>query len=335
MEPSSPTPRILLALHRPDAAEALAAGLQGEGLDVEVTRNMAATWVAARSLSPEAVLLAPLSLDVAAPEFASLLALSEAPDGPALVVLTPEPGFLQPRVAAVADFLPPGTSAREAAMRLRFVLGRRRMLQSLRADHARLSRDAITDFKTGLFNDRYFHERCREESARARRTRRPVAVLAMDFDDFKSINDTHGHECGDRALAAFAQALRTSLRGSDVAARLGGDEFFALLPDSDVDDAAHVADRVRQLVARLGVEHDGQVVPLSVSFGISAVAYGQVHTVEDAVRAADDALLSAKRAGRGLLYARRPEDLRAQPMRPGRRDKEKEQGAAGGETAAG
>ncbi len=96
-----------------------------------------------------------------------------------------------------------------------------------------------------------------------------------------------------------------------------------------------MADRARQLVGRLGIEAGGQVVPLSVSFGISAVAYGQVHTVEDAVRAADDALLAAKRAGRGLLYARRPEDLRAALARPVRRAKEKRQDEGGGDAAAG
>jgi diguanylate cyclase (GGDEF)-like protein len=325
--------RLLLALHGP-AAHALVDGLSLHELELSVTRNMAETWVAARRRAPDAVLLVPLSRDAASPEYASLLSLAAADDGPALLILTDQPEALPPHVAGAVDFLPSDATPLQAAMRVRFVIGRRRFLARTRAEHARLSRDAITDFKTGLFNDRYFHERCREESARARRTRRPVAVLAMDFDGFKAINDTHGHETGDRALAAFAQALRTSLRGSDVPARVGGDEFVALLPDSDLDDAALVADRVRQMVARLAVERDGQKVPLSVSFGVSAVAFGQVHTVEDAVRAADDALLAAKRAGRALIYARRPEEIRAAPARLARRRKKKQEPDAG-EAAAG
>jgi two-component system cell cycle response regulator len=328
--------RVLLALHGLSASPALADGLSDHELELVVTRTMAETWVAARARPPDAILLVPLTADADSPEYASLLALSAAPDGPALLVVTDDPERLPARVADAVDFLPPDATPLQAAMRVRFVVGRRRSLARVRAEQARLSRDAITDFKTGLFNDRYFTERCREESARARRTRRPVAVMAMDFDDFKAINDTYGHECGDRALAAFAQALRTSLRASDVPARVGGDEFVALLPDSDLDDAALVADRVRQLVARLVVEHAGANVPLSVSFGVSAVTYGQVHTVEDAVRAADDALLSAKRAGRALIYGRRPEEIRAAPARLGKRGKKKaaEKEEDGGDEAA-
>lgn len=326
-------PRILLALHRPATDPGLADGLSAAGLQVTVARNMVQTWIEARNRAPDAILLVPFGDDAAAPEYASLLALAAAPDGPALVIMTDAPEKLPPHAAELADFLPLAADARQAALRLRFVLGRREALSRLRAEHAQLSRDAITDFKTGLFNDRYFHERCREESARARRTRRPVAVLAMDFDDFKGINDTHGHECGDRALAAFAQALRTSLRGSDVPARPGGDEFVVLLPDSGLDDAVLVADRVREIVGRLRLEHNGQAVPISVSFGVSAVAFEQVHTVEDALRAADDALLFAKRAGRGLIWIKRPDELRAQPARVVRREKtrdDRDEGSAVG-----
>jgi diguanylate cyclase (GGDEF)-like protein len=328
-------PRILLALHRPHADPALAEGLAAAGLQVTVARNMVETWIEARRRSPDAILLVPFGQDASAPEYSSLLALAAAADGPALVIVTDAPEKLPARAAQLADFLPVAADARHAALRLRFVLGRREALSRLRAEHAQLSRDAITDFKTGLFNDRYFHERCREESARARRTRRPVAVMAMDFDDFKSINDTHGHECGDRALAAFAQALRTSLRGSDVPARPGGDEFVVMLPDSDLDDAVLVADRVRQIVARLAIDHEGKKVPISVSFGVSAMAFGQVHTVEDALRAADDALLAAKRAGRALIWSKRPDELRAEPARIVRREKKKADEAGDGEAAAG
>jgi diguanylate cyclase (GGDEF)-like protein len=311
--------RILLALHRPAAVPSLADGLRAAGHEVVETANLVDTAVALRRHAPQAVLVQPLSQDPASPEWVLLLSRVEGPDGPALLVLTAEPELLPARVAAVADFLPPDTPPERAERRLRFLLGRREVLARQAAEHARLSRDAITDFKTGLFNDRYFAERCREESARARRTRRPVAVLAMDFDDFKAINDTHGHECGDRALAAFAQALRTSLRASDVPARPGGDEFLALLPDSDLADAVRVAARVRRLVSDLRVEHAGKLVPLSVSFGVSAVTHQQVHTVEDAVRAADDALMAAKRGGKGEVWVKRPEDLRAQPAREERR----------------
>ena len=122
--------------------------------------------------------LVPLTRDAESPEYASLLALAAAPDGPALLVVTENPELLPSRVADAVDFLPPDATPLQAAMRVRFVVGRRRSLVRARAEQARLSRDAITDFKTGLFNDRYFTERCREESARARRTRHALAIRA-------------------------------------------------------------------------------------------------------------------------------------------------------------
>ncbi len=100
-------------------------------------------------------------------------------------------------------------------------------------------RDAAeTDLVTGVYSHRHLQDRVRQETARAARSRSPLSVLMVDLDDFKRVNDEHGHQAGDRVLRAIAGALRAAVRTSDVVARYGGDEFVVLMPDTDADEAA-------------------------------------------------------------------------------------------------
>ncbi len=295
------SPTILLALHAPGAGATLAEGLPARGLPVLVSRNMAETWNAARARAPDAIVLAPLSQDTASAEFKSLMDLAAATGGPALLVLTAAPDSLAPRWQAFDDFLPADVDAETAARRLRFVLDRRAALAGLRTERERLLQAATTDYKTGLCNDRGFAERSREEVSRARRQDAPIAVLMIDFDGFKAINDVHGHDFGDRALAAFAHALRGNLRDFDVAARLGGDEFAVLLPGSLLPDAIRIAERVRGAVGTLAVEHEGRRAALSVSIGVAGWSPDGKEALEAATRGADRALLQAKSLGGGRI----------------------------------
>jgi len=294
-------PRILLARHQSGSAAQLAAGLAGEGFAVEETRNMAATWVSVRSRAPDAVLLAPLSHDTDSAEFQSLLELCVAHDGPALLVLTDDPEFLVGRVDAVDDFLPPDIEAPHAARRLLFALARRRAFSRLRGERERLLQQSITDFKTGLSNDRHFAERGAAELSRARRQGLPLSVLMIDFDGFKAINDVHGHAFGDHALATFAAALRARLRDFDVAARMGGDEFAVLLPSSRLEDAIGIAERVRAAVSGLDLRHGGRRAALSVSIGVAAWSPHDNLPLDQVLAGADSALLLAKQHGRGRI----------------------------------
>ena len=296
-------PRLLAALHAPGIGEGLVAGLVAAGLSVDISRNMATTWNRAREGGYEAILLAARSSDPASPEFASLAGLAARPGGPALFVFADDPDFLAPSAAALADFLPPRIDPAEALRRVRFGLARRDALARQAAERARLLRESHTDFKTGLFNDRFFARRLREELGRAARLGHPVSALMIDFDDFKAINDVHGHECGDRALFTFAEILREWLRGFDVAARLGGDEFGVLLPETDAQRAGIVARRLRALVQSRPVEHAGRRVALSISIGLAECRPGRAEDPEGLLRAADEALRAAKQAGRGLVRA--------------------------------
>ncbi len=165
------------------------------------------------------------------------------------------------------------------------------------ASLVRQLRDAAeTDLLTGVYNHRHLQDRIRHETARAGRTGAALSVLMIDLDDFKRINDEHGHQTGDRVLRAIASALRLAVRSSDVVARYGGDEFVVLMPDTDESEATRVVERARQAVA--GSAHtmgDGSVVHVTCSVGLARHPIDGV-TARDLLRRADAAMYDDKRA---------------------------------------
>jgi diguanylate cyclase (GGDEF)-like protein len=159
----------------------------------------------------------------------------------------------------------------------------------------RLSLQARTDELTGLFNRRHFHERLGSELARARRSGEPVALMLLDVDDFKAVNDRHGHPVGDGVLQAFAGLLREAVRGADVVCRTGGEEFGVILPGADEAEAVTAAHRLAETIRAAGIGPSGG---LTASVGL-AVAPGEGDTVAGLFRTADDRLLAAKAQGKG------------------------------------
>jgi diguanylate cyclase (GGDEF)-like protein len=165
----------------------------------------------------------------------------------------------------------------------------------------RLADEARTDALTGLLNRRGFDERASLELARARRENRSIAVVTLDVDYFKRINDEWGHEIGDRVLARTGELLAARTRDIDVAARFGGEEFVVLLPGCDSAEAEAFTERVRVALA----EDDSSGLPtVRMSAGINAeLAPASIETM---LRRADSALYNAKRAGRDrtVIFAR-------------------------------
>lgn len=163
---------------------------------------------------------------------------------------------------------------------------------------------SITDPLTGLHNRRYLEARLTEELSRSKRYDYPLSFMMIDIDDFKHYNDRNGHQAGDRALEITAQCLRAALRKVDVASRYGGEEFSILLPQTTLEEAGVIADRIRRKIFTTPFTH-GKAQPLgavTVSIGLSALSPA-LDSAEAIVRAADRALYHAKSHGKNRAYA--------------------------------
>ena len=171
---------------------------------------------------------------------------------------------------------------------------------------ARLESLARTDALTGLHNFRAMQAKLDEEFARASRYAEPLAVLLVDLDNLKTLNDRYGHEAGNAALRAMGEVFRAELREVDFVARFGGDEFVALLPHQTAAEAMVVAERLR---VRLAARSWPYPQPLTLSVGIAAME-GSVHVQEPAslIAAADAALYRCKHKGRNRVEVAGPED---------------------------
>jgi len=160
-----------------------------------------------------------------------------------------------------------------------------------------LSRLATTDYLTGLVNRRQADQLLKRELARARRTCAPVAVVMMDLDHFKAINDTRGHEVGDLCLQHVARQMRERLRTTDVVARYGGEEFLLVLPETGLEDAALLVDQVRRRIQDNPLRHDGEEIRLALSAGVAVFELHRDVAPDRLVRWADEAMYCAKNLG--------------------------------------
>lgn len=169
------------------------------------------------------------------------------------------------------------------------------------AQHAEmLERLASIDGMTGLYNRRHFLALAEVEWARFGRYARPLALLMIDIDLFKSVNDRYGHDVGDEVIKAVAGVLKNKKRASDIAGRLGGEEFALLLPEATLDSACIAAERLRRLLADHAVVVEGIRVPVTISIGASN-ANAKMRGIDELIKQADVALYDAKRSGRNRV----------------------------------
>lgn len=179
------------------------------------------------------------------------------------------------------------------------ILGRRE--DHLLDVNARLEVLSVTDALTGLRNVRYFYTRLAEELAEAKRTGEPLAVVILDLDHFKRVNDEHGHLAGDAVLINTARAISATTRHGETEARIGGEEFALLLPNSSGASACEVAERVRSAIAevetRLPDGHAGSI-RITASAGVASTSELPGATAQELLQAADDAMYTAKAQGR-------------------------------------
>nr|WP_320115279.1 GGDEF domain-containing protein [uncultured Desulfuromonas sp.] len=174
--------------------------------------------------------------------------------------------------------------------------------QELATVNTELSRLAFEDSLTGLYNLRYFHDYFDRELQRSARYGTVFTLLMFDIDDFKAINDSHGHQAGDKVLIDIADLSRSTLRNTDVMVRYGGEEFAALLPETSLDQAHEIANRLRQEIEKLRVSWDSKSLQVTVSMGLAFYDPEQGSKSKDQlIDIADKGLYQSKNAGKNCI----------------------------------
>lgn len=201
----------------------------------------------------------------------------------------------------VNDFIMRPVERNELLARVRTQIRRQRYAVELRQSVSNTLALAVTDELTGLYNRRYFERHLSILLGKAQEQGRDMALMLIDMDYFKSVNDTHGHDSGDAVLREFSDRLRRHIRGVDLACRFGGEEFVVLMPDTDSRQAHGVAERVRAAVAEKAFDvGNGRPLAVTVSVGLALNEHETV-TPELLLKRADVALYRAKRGGRNRV----------------------------------
>lgn len=267
---------------------------------------------------PEAALLAaagPIDLiivNVAAHGFDGLRVVAKAQSGaagrraPILAVIDPgdRPRMVKALELGAHDILPRPVDPQELAARARTQIRRKRYSDFLREKLDSSLELAVTDPLTGLHNRRYMTSQLQALVGRASHGGASVAVLVLDIDHFKAVNDGFGHDAGDEVLREFAVRLATNVRAIDLPCRMGGEEFVVVMPGASLEDAHRVAERIRRDVASApfrvmgGAEH----LTVTISIGVAATTFGD--TPDGLLKRADEGVYQAKAAGRNTVIAR-------------------------------
>ncbi len=283
----------------------LSVRLRGDHLEIIGADNGLDGIGMARTRSPDLILL-----DVDMPEMDGFEVLQTLRDDAAtheipvifLAGMTTTEDKVRAFEMGAMDFVSKPPDFAELKARVRSAL-RISFLMKMLAQKARL------DGLTGLGNRAYIDERLNEEFAQSTRHNRSLSLIMSDLDNFKSVNDTYGHPHGDAVLIKFASLLAEGCREGDIACRYGGEEFAVILPETERDDAAEVAERVRaSLEAVEWLVHPERRI--TASFGVASLSCVEAPSIERLVAAADSALYAAKRKGRNRVILAKPEGRR-------------------------
>jgi two-component system cell cycle response regulator len=202
----------------------------------------------------------------------------------------------------VNDYLIRPIDKNELLARVRTQIKKKRYTERLRDNANKSIEMAITDALTGLNNRRYMETHLASLVEQAAARGKPIAVLILDIDYFKSVNDSHGHDAGDDVLREFALRIRKSIRNIDLACRYGGEEFVIVMPETDMAVATMVAERIRRRIASepFTIQQGARNLEVTISIGIAAIG-GQGDTAVAILKRADTALYRAKRDGRNRV----------------------------------
>lgn len=197
-----------------------------------------------------------------------------------------------------SDYVTKPFDTGELVARVKVQLKIKSLQDELKKSNQLLREMSITDHLTRLYNRRHLMDVLERELQRARRKMCPLSLAILDIDHFKKVNDAYGHQHGDEVLAAVADLVRKELRDYDIPARYGGEEFMIILPDTPLNEAFAVAERIRGEVAALTYGGGLHGLRITASFGVAGLPARNVNSVESLIREADKALYRAKQGGR-------------------------------------
>lgn len=309
---TQPLYRVLVVDDDPQTARLVRAWFEGQPYEVlEAPDGLEGVRAASRE-KPDVILM-----DVRMPGMDGISAARQLKTSPGtrqipVIVLT-ACRDVRDKVEAFAvgadDYVTKPFAFEEVDARIRCLLGRRQVLSSLETRILQLS-DVNKhlqgllgiDEKTGLANFRHFQAKLREEWRRAQRYGTQLSLVMLDLDDFKQLNDTHGHQAGDRALQEFAMLVTGGARTTDLAARYGGEEFAVILPHTSGDMAVRVAERIRVAVHQFEFGGDEHSFRLTVSAGVATYpSFAEIVSPEALLLAADRAMYRAKQGGKNRV----------------------------------
>ena len=179
------------------------------------------------------------------------------------------------------------------------------LVKDLKQSNEKLNYLATTDPMTKLYNRRYFIEMAEQFLKIMHRNKQKISVALLDIDKFKNINDTYGHQAGDKVIIHFAEALQGLVRKSDILCRFGGEEFIILLPHTALRGAVSLSEKIREEIGKLNIPvSDKKILNVTVSIGVSEVEYND-KDINDAIARADVALYGAKNSGRNRVMSKK------------------------------
>jgi len=205
-----------------------------------------------------------------------------------------------------SDYVTKPFKPRELLARVKKELQVQSLIQELESSKERLKLLASIDSLTNLYNRRYFSKVTEHILDLAKREKEDVSLIMMDIDNFKSVNDTYGHQIGDEVIVALSNRLLESQRKSDVVCRYGGEEFVVLLPNTDLEGAIVVAEKIREDIGNITVNlGEDSCLQFTVSIGVSMVKMKEERNLEVVLKRADDAMYEAKKSGKNRVVSKK------------------------------